>query len=82
MALTPSISDSGFMEALTQKPIAVSPPRMGRPSLGIKSTTVRLSKATLERIDAVMGKDNLRAQFIRDAVDEKLARDEKAKPKG
>lgn len=82
MALKASISDSGFMEALTHKLVADTPPRMGRPSLGIKGTTVRLSVEVLKRIDALMGKDNLRAKFIRDAVDEKLARDERlSKPK-
>lgn len=69
------------MEALTQKTIADSPSRMGRPSLGVVSTTARLPKALLERIDALLG-PNKRAEFIREAVDEKLARDERAKPKG
>lgn len=49
---------------------------MGRPSLGIMSTTVRLPQAVLERIDALLGKKR-RSQFIRQAVMEKLERDAK-----
>lgn len=60
---------------MTDKAVSDSAPRMGRPPLGIISTTVRLSKDTLERIDAVAGK-NRRAEFIRVAVEEALARRE------
>ena len=48
---------------------------MGRPPLGIISTTVRLPKAVLEKIDALLG-ENRRAQFIREAVEMELARRE------
>lgn len=46
---------------------------MGRPPLGITSTTVRLPKLVLERIDALLG-PNKRAEFIREAVEAELKR--------
>lgn len=51
--------------------------RMGRPALGVKLTTVRLSEAVMARIDALMG-PNKRGEFIREAVEAELARREKA----
>lgn len=63
------------MQPLTEKAVADSPVRMGRPSLGIISTTVRLPKAVLERIDALLG-PNRRADFIRQAVEAELIRRE------
>lgn len=66
------------MRALTQKPIAVTPAKMGRRPLGIISTTVRLPKTVLEKIDALRGPGR-RAEFIRQAVEEAL---ESQKPKG
>lgn len=56
--------------------MADSAPRMGRPPLGIISTTVRLPRAVLERIDALLGPGR-RAQFIREAVERELERREK-----
>jgi metal-responsive CopG/Arc/MetJ family transcriptional regulator len=50
---------------------------MGRPPLNVKNTTVRLPLAVLERIDRLLGR-NRRAQFIRQAVEEKLARDDQS----
>lgn len=47
---------------------------MGRPPIG-KFTAVRLPPEIVERIDARAGPGK-RAQFIREAVVEKLARDE------
>lgn len=61
------------MQTLTEKAIAPSASRMGRPSLGVISTTVRLPRAVLERIDALMGA-NKRAEFIRSAVEAELKR--------
>lgn len=61
-------------QALQQKPMADSAKRMGRPPLGIITTTVRLPRAVLERIDALRGA-NRRAVFIREAVEEKLKRE-------
>lgn len=52
--------------------------RMGRPALGIKATQVRLSEAIMAQIDAMAGPGK-RAQFIREAVENELAR--RAKPK-
>lgn len=49
---------------------------MGRPPLGVRPLTVRLSDDVLARIEAIAGK-NRTAQFIREAVEEKLAREEK-----
>lgn len=46
---------------------------MGRPSLGVVSTTIRLPRAVLERIDALLGQ-NRRAEFIREAVEAELKR--------
>lgn len=66
------------MQPLTEKAVADSPGRMGRPSLGIISTTVRLKRAVLERIDALCG-PNRRAEFIREAVEAELKRREKPK---
>jgi hypothetical protein len=48
---------------------------MGRPSLNVKQTAIRLEYADLEHIDALKG-PNQRAQFIREAVKEKLARED------
>lgn len=58
--------------------MADSPRRMGRPPLGIISTTIRLPKALLERIDALRG-PNRRAEFIREAVERELERQEREK---
>jgi hypothetical protein len=63
------------MSDLAEKAMAVSPKRMGRPPLGIISTTIRLPKALLERIDALRG-PNRRAEFIREAVENELKRRE------
>lgn len=52
------------------------PARMGRPPLNLKPVPVRLSPEAIAKIDAAVGTYG-RAKFIREAVDEKLARDEK-----
>ncbi len=46
---------------------------MGRPSLGVTPTVVRLSPEMLARIDAVAGPGR-RAEFIRAAVERELER--------
>lgn len=61
------------MQGLARKAMADSPARMGRPSLGVIATTVRLPEALLKRIDALAGA-NRRAQFIREAVENELKR--------
>lgn len=47
--------------------------RMGRPSLGVKFTAIRLSQDMLDRIDALEGKGK-RSEFIRTAVEAELKR--------
>ncbi|MET4187656.1 metal-responsive CopG/Arc/MetJ family transcriptional regulator [Bradyrhizobium sp. JR1.7] len=59
-------------------PISGSSRRMGRPSLSVKPIIVRLSERTIERIDALMGK-NKRSQFLREAAENELERREAAK---
>ena len=63
------------MQVLSEKAVAVSAPRMGRPKLGVIATTLRLPAALLDRIDALMGPGR-RAQFIREAVEAELRRRE------
>ena len=47
--------------------------RMGRPSLGVKFTAIRLSPEVLARIDALAGVGK-RSEFIREAVERELER--------
>lgn len=63
---------------LTQIPVSVIPRSMGRPSLGVKPTQVRLSEDDRERIRALVG-DTGMASFIREAIAEKLRREERKK---
>lgn len=46
---------------------------MGRPSLGVKFTAIRLSPDVLARIDALAGVGK-RSEFIREAVERELER--------
>ncbi|PZU68028.1 MAG: hypothetical protein DI540_10085 [Sphingobium sp.] len=48
---------------------------MGRPPLGMKPTTVRLSADTIARIEALVGNRRL-ALFVREAVENELRRRE------
>lgn len=66
------------MQALTEKAVAVSSARMGRPKLNVKGTTVRLPETVIARIEALCGKNQM-AAFIREAVLAELERREKAK---
>ncbi len=52
---------------------------MGRPPLGMKPTTVRLSAETISRIEALVGNRRL-ALFIREAVENELQRRENPEP--
>lgn len=63
---------------LTHYPVPVIPRRMGRPPLGVKSTNVRLSEDDRERIRDLVG-DSGMASFIREAIAEKLRREERKK---
>ncbi|WP_246725463.1 ribbon-helix-helix domain-containing protein [Beijerinckia sp. L45] len=67
---------------MTNIPSPVTAARMGRPPLNVRETKVRLPDGMVERIDALVG-PNKRAQFIREATEEKLDRHERAarKPK-
>jgi predicted DNA-binding protein len=57
-------------------PISGIPGRMGRPPLNVRPTVVRLSKETLKRIEALVGKNRM-AEFIREAVERELKRRER-----
>ena len=48
----------------------------GRPGLDVKPTVVRLDEGQPERIDALKGPGK-RAEFIRDAVEKELIRQER-----
>lgn len=63
---------------MTTFPVSDTPRRMGRPPLGIKPTQVRLSEDDRERIRELVG-DSGMASFIREAVAEKLRREERKK---
>ncbi len=65
------------MQDLTKIPGTVTRPRIGRPPLNVKETKVRLTDEQRERIEALAGPNRM-SIFIREAIDEKLARDEKA----
>lgn len=53
---------------------------MGRPPLGMKATTIRLSVDTIRRIEAQVGNRQL-AKFIREAIERELRRrEEEEKP--
>ncbi len=51
----------------------VSSGRMGRPPLNVRSTNVRITNEVKDRIRAQVG-DKGMAQFIREAIEEKLAK--------
>ena len=55
------------------------PARMGRPSLNVKETKVRLTDEQRARIEAVAGPNRM-AAFIREAIEEKLERERSAAP--
>jgi predicted DNA-binding protein len=63
---------------LTNIPGTGTERRMGRPSLGVKETKVRLTKEQRDRIRVLVGKQGM-AAFIREAVERELKRREKAK---
>jgi predicted DNA-binding protein len=61
-----SITDIAFREIIF----------MGRPPMQVKTTVIRLTEDSLERIDAIVG-PNRRAEFIREAVERELKRRER-----
>lgn len=58
---------------LTANPIPVTAARMGRPSLKVRATVVRLAEGTPERIEALVGPNKM-SEFIREAVERELQR--------
>jgi hypothetical protein len=65
------------------KRMSYSAPRMGRPSLNLEKTVIRLSAEMRARIEVLVGKRGM-AAFIREAVERELSRREKvpqSKPK-
>ncbi len=50
--------------------------RIGRPSLNVRPTIVRLSKEMVKRIEGLVGKGRM-AEFIREAVERELKRRER-----
>jgi hypothetical protein len=71
---------NGFVLEIVVMPDSDKP--MGRPPLGMKPTTIRLSSDTIHRIEALVGKRRL-AVFIREAVENELQRRENPEaPKG
>ena len=57
-------------------PSPVTTRRMGRPPMNVEETKVRLAAGSKQRIAVLVG-ENRMAAFIREAVEEKLRRDEK-----
>lgn len=53
--------------------------RMGRPSLNVRETKVRLTDEQRARIEAVAGPNRM-AAFIREAIEAELERRERRKP--
>lgn len=70
------LSDIAYGGVLTELPIAVMPGRMGRPTLNLTPTVVRLTERTRQRVVAVAGPNRM-AEFIRAAIEEKLLRCER-----
>lgn len=62
---------------MTQFPISVSSNRMGRPPLNVITTQVRLSADARQRIQNLVGRNQM-SVFIREAVDNELRRREQA----
>jgi hypothetical protein len=71
------INDVVYEDALTQFPISVSSNRMGRPPLNVITTQVRLSADARQRIQNLVGRNQM-SVFIREAVDNELRRREQA----
>lgn len=71
-----SISGDGKEVVLTNGLGAATLPRMGRPPLHVKETKVRLTADQRRRIEALVGANRM-AAFIRQAVENELARQER-----
>lgn len=68
------------MQGLARKAVADNAPRMGRPPLGVRPLTVRLSVDHIARIESQVGENKV-AAFIREAVERELQRREKPYPR-
>lgn len=64
------------MHGLAQKEISASPAPVGRPRINGEQTPARFRDGTLARIDAVLGDNEKRSDFIREAVEQELKRRE------
>lgn len=73
------INDGVNQFSLESAGMADSDREMGRPPLGMKPTTIRLSTDTISRIEALVGNRRL-ALFIREAVENELQRRENPEP--
>lgn len=73
------INDAVNLFGLESAVVADSDKGMGRPPLGMKPTTIRLSTDTISRIEALVGNRRL-ALFIREAVENELQRRENPEP--
>lgn len=60
---------------LTSSQVTATPSRMGRPTLNVKETKVRLTDEQRQRIEAIVGKNRM-AVFIREAIEHELERRE------
>lgn len=67
------------MHISTQKVISDIRPGVGRPRINGEQTPARFPDGTLARIDAVLAEGEKRSDFIREAVDQELAKREKVK---
>ena len=63
---------------MTTIPIPDTGVRMGRPSLKVKPTVIRMTEDVRKRIEAVAGPHKM-SEFIREAIDRELKRREKGK---
>ena len=65
------------MAGLAKKVISDIRPSVGRPKINEEQTPARFPAGTLARIDAVLSGKEKRSDFIREAVEEALAKRER-----
>jgi hypothetical protein len=73
-----SISVPAYFGVLMHFPSPVMRRRMGRPALNLEETKVRLNAGMKDRVIALVGEQRM-ASYIREAVEERLRRDEEAR---
>jgi hypothetical protein len=59
---------------LTDSAISETTRRMGRPKLWAKPVLVKLPEGMKERMDALLGPDEARTDFIRQAIEREIKR--------